>query len=174
MTEDLLKSGRKRSLFIPGETSEEVYIDQKKIEQILPHRDPFLMVDRIDKIDLQERCIRGYRQIDQADPIFKGHFPEEPVYPGVLLLECIGQIGACLSYFVKKKRTYLVKEDKPRKLRLIKIREVSFLGTVHPGNQVTLISKLLEDSDYTSLSLCQGLCGGEVKILALFEVYWLD
>ncbi len=174
MVEDLLRSGRRRSLFIPGETSEKVDFGQDQIKQILPHREPFLMVDRIEHINLKEKSICGYRKIDKTDPVFLGHFPEEPVYPGVLLLESIGQMGACISFFVKNNRTHLLKEDQPRKLRLIKIKEVSFLDPVHPGDKVTLVSKLIEDSDYTSLSVCQGLCGDEVKILALFEVYWLE
>ena len=61
------------------------------ITSLLPHRDPFLFVDRIEKADPEE--IVAYRRFTAAEPFFAGHFPEYPVVPGVLLIETLAQCG---------------------------------------------------------------------------------
>ncbi|WP_194190216.1 3-hydroxyacyl-ACP dehydratase FabZ [Clostridium chrysemydis] len=64
----------------------------KEIKEILPHRYPFLLVDRI--TELNEEKVVGYKNVTINDNFFQGHFPEEPVMPGVLILEAIAQVGA--------------------------------------------------------------------------------
>lgn len=169
-----IKSGRKRCLFVPGETSVAVVFDQDKIKRILPHRAPFLLIDRIDQVDLKEKSIRGYRNIDFGDPVFKGHFPGQPVYPGALLMEIIGQLGICLSYLLKEQRTFINEEDQPKNLRVIKVREVSFIDVVNPGDKLTVVAKSLEETDFISTNIGQVLHENQVKVLALYEIYWLD
>ncbi len=61
------------------------------IEELLPHRDPFLFVDRIERTDEQE--ITGYKLFKPTEFFFKGHFPEYPVVPGVILVETMAQCG---------------------------------------------------------------------------------
>ena len=61
------------------------------IKSLLPHRDPFLFVDRIEKADAEE--VVAYRRFTGAEPFFAGHFPQYPVVPGVLLIETLAQCG---------------------------------------------------------------------------------
>lgn len=65
----------------------------KEIREILPHRYPFLLVDRIVEIE-EGKSIRGYKNVSANEQFFQGHFPQEPVMPGVLILEAISQVGA--------------------------------------------------------------------------------
>ena len=74
-------------------------IDVKGIMEILPHRYPFLLVDRIVELE-KGKTITGIKNVTMNEPFFQGHFPEEPVMPGVLILEAMAQVGgilACLS-----------------------------------------------------------------------------
>ena len=69
-------------------------LDIMEIQKILPHRYPFLMIDRITELDPLVFA-KGYKNISYYDPYFQGHFPNEPVMPGVLQIEAIAQVGAC-------------------------------------------------------------------------------
>ena len=89
----LLKKHRKRLLISPEDVAFKLQIGRRDIERILPHRDPFLLLDRLTGIDLAGELITGTRTVRRDDPVFEGHFPESPVYPGVLELEMIGQLG---------------------------------------------------------------------------------
>ncbi len=89
----LARAGKKRPLWTPGPSTREVFLGRAAVERLLPHRDPFLFVERITAIDLDVPGIAGRRRIDPADPLFAGHFPGAPLYPGVLQLETMGQLG---------------------------------------------------------------------------------
>ncbi len=71
-------------------------IDIHKIRQILPHRYPFLMVDRVLDYTLGER-LTAIKNVTVNEPFFQGHFPERPVFPGVLILEALAQASALLA-----------------------------------------------------------------------------
>ncbi|MBI5274053.1 MAG: 3-hydroxyacyl-ACP dehydratase FabZ [Chlamydiales bacterium] len=68
----------------------------KQIATILPHNYPFLLVDRIIKIDLEKNLIVGQKNVTVNEPFFKGHFPGTPIMPGVLILEALAQTGGIL------------------------------------------------------------------------------
>ncbi|MCD8347742.1 MAG: 3-hydroxyacyl-ACP dehydratase FabZ [Lachnospiraceae bacterium] len=68
-------------------------LDSKQIMEILPHRSPFLLVDRIDELEPGVRAV-GRKCVSYNEPFFAGHFPQEPVMPGVLILEALAQVGA--------------------------------------------------------------------------------
>lgn len=73
-------------------------MDIKKICEILPHRYPFLLVDKILEIDLDKPSILGQKNVTMNESFFQGHFPEAPIMPGVLILEALAQTGGILVY----------------------------------------------------------------------------
>ena len=72
-------------------------IEIDRILQILPHRWPFVLVDRVTEVVPNER-IRGHKSVSMNEPWFVGHFPGRPIMPGVLILESLAQIGGLLAY----------------------------------------------------------------------------
>lgn len=74
------------------------YLDIKKIREILPHRYPFLLVDKIIEIDLEKPSILGQKNVTMNESFFQGHFPDAPIMPGVLILEALAQTGGILVH----------------------------------------------------------------------------
>jgi UDP-3-O-[3-hydroxymyristoyl] N-acetylglucosamine deacetylase/3-hydroxyacyl-[acyl-carrier-protein] dehydratase len=103
-----LKTKRGAPKFDPNA---EPIMDQKKIKELLPHRYPFLMVDKIMSISGNE--IVGIKNITANEPFFQGHFPDEPVMPGVLMIEAMAQVGGLLVLNSQKGKfsTYFIRID---------------------------------------------------------------
>ncbi|CAN5601296.1 3-hydroxyacyl-ACP dehydratase FabZ [soil metagenome] len=74
-----------------------IRLDIDRILQVLPHRYPFVLVDRVTDVIPNER-IRGHKCVSINEPWFQGHFPQRPIMPGVLILEAMAQIGGLLAY----------------------------------------------------------------------------
>ena len=72
-------------------------MDNVEIQSILPHRYPFLLVDRIRELDPDRRIV-GIKNVTVNEPFFQGHFPGRPVMPGVLILEALAQVGGVLAF----------------------------------------------------------------------------
>lgn len=88
----------------------------KEIKDILPHRYPFLMIDRVEEV-VEGKSAKGYKNVTINENFFNGHFPEYPVMPGVLILEALAQMGAiCIlsQEEFKGKIGFLVGADKVR------------------------------------------------------------
>jgi len=108
----------------------ETILDSQAIQELLPHRFPFLLVDRIIELVPRERIV-GIKQVSINEPFFQGHFPGAPVMPGVLVVEALAQVGAVLAL-----REI---EDRDSKLVLFTgIREARFRKPVVPGDTLTL------------------------------------
>jgi 3-hydroxyacyl-[acyl-carrier-protein] dehydratase len=171
----IIRRGRKYPLVSTApERDHVVNMGRTDIERILPHRDPFLFVDRISAIDLEQKAMVAHRTIDPKDPVFAGHFPGEPVYPGVLLIESLGQASICLQHFCSKGRMHLHDGDQPPRLRFLRIHHTLFTAEVSPGDELTLLAKVVEDNGYTAISAGQVLKGDTICVMAIMEVYLLD
>ncbi len=73
-------------------------IQTKDIPNILPHRYPFLLVDKIVEIDLEKNFVIGQKNVSFNEPFFQGHFPDAPIMPGVLIIEAMAQTGGVLVH----------------------------------------------------------------------------
>lgn len=108
----------------------ETVLDSQAIQELLPHRYPFLLVDRIIELVPRQRIV-GIKQVSINEPFFQGHFPGAPVMPGVLVVEALAQVGAVLAL-----REI---EDRDKKLVLFTgIRVARFRRPVVPGDTLTL------------------------------------
>ncbi len=104
-------------------------LDIKQIMDIIPHRPPFLLVDRILELETGVRAV-GIKSVTMNEPFFVGHFPGEPIMPGVLIVEALAQVGAV---------ALLSSESNQGKLALFAgINEFRFRGKVTPGDQLRL------------------------------------
>ncbi len=113
-------------------------LDIQKIRELLPHRYPFLLVDKVLAYEPGE-SLTAIKNVTFNEPCFQGHFPERPIFPGVLIIEAMAQAAALLGCVTMKERPeegsiyYLVGVDKAR-----------FKKTVHPGDQITLSIKFIK------------------------------
>lgn len=112
-------------------------IDIMGIMRLLPHRYPFLLVDRITSL-VPGKTVAGIKNVTMNEPFFQGHFPSRPVMPGVLILEGMAQVGGCMAYHslpdtVGEKLIYFAGIDKAR-----------FRRPVVPGDQILFQLELLK------------------------------
>jgi len=70
-------------------------MERSEIEMMIPHRPPFLWIDRVEELDPGVHCV-AVKVVDPADPIFAGHFPAKPILPGVLLIEAVAQTAGVM------------------------------------------------------------------------------
>ncbi|MEI6531817.1 MAG: 3-hydroxyacyl-ACP dehydratase FabZ [Chlamydiota bacterium] len=125
-------------------------LDIKDILKILPHRYPFLLVDKIIETDLDKPSIVGIKNVTFNEGFFQGHFPDAPIMPGVLLLEALAQVGGILVYqkgFQDKIAVFL------------NITQAKFRNPVKPGDVLYLHAEGIHFSSK----------GGRVKVRALIN-----
>jgi 3-hydroxyacyl-[acyl-carrier-protein] dehydratase len=109
-------------------------LDIKEIQQILPHRYPFLLVDKI--VTLEENKVVGIKNVTINEPFFQGHFPGTPIMPGVLVIEAMAQVGAVL--FLK------MNEHKNKLAYFTGIDKAKFRKPVMPGDQLRMELEVLK------------------------------
>ena len=116
-------------------TQTETIIDINKIREIIPHRYPFLLIDRITYLEPGLKAI-GYKNVSTNEPFFQGHFPGNQIMPGVLIIEAFAQLG-CVAM--------LVKEEYKNMVGLFAgIDSARFKKQVVPGDKLELYVELLK------------------------------
>jgi len=104
-----------------------------EIQKILPHRYPFLLVDRITKLTVGE-YIEGYKNVSISEPVFQGHFPDHPIYPGVMIIEGMAQAGGVLAF--KSMNNTSQEEIENKVVYFMSIDKAKFRAPVTPGDQL--------------------------------------
>ena len=104
-------------------------LDTQHLLTMLPHRYPFLLVDRIEKIRGDESCI-GIKNVTANEPFFLGHFPGQPVMPGVLLLEGMAQSAGAICALS------LGKDGRPQSVYFLTVDKAKFRRPVVPGDRI--------------------------------------
>lgn len=110
-------------------------LDINEIKKILPHRYPFLLVDRIEEMEPGVKAV-GYKNVTVNEPFFQGHFPEYPVMPGVLLIEALAQVGAVAILSLE--------ENKGKLAFFGGIKNAKFRKQVVPGDVVKLETEIIK------------------------------
>ena len=172
--QNLIKKLKKEPISLPKETTVLVDYDRSDIKKIIPHREPFLAIDRLRKLNLTEEAIEAERYINPQDPVLAGHFPDNPVYPGVLQLEIMGQAGLCLAYFLAQNSVDIVPDSKPIKGLFTKVHHATFIKSILPGDSLVIRSKIIECDDFLGLVGSQILKNHQICSLSLLEVYFDD
>lgn len=141
MSEDvaqLFRGATKEPLVPLADRGREPILDRKAVEAVLPHRDPFLFIDQVTLLDLEKGLIAARYDLSRAQDVFAGHFPNRPLWPGVLQMEAIGQAGIIL---------YLKRADMSglSTVTLTHIVGARFMRPVVPGGDVEVLARVLED-----------------------------
>jgi 3-hydroxymyristoyl/3-hydroxydecanoyl-(acyl carrier protein) dehydratase len=169
--EQFISRARRKPLLVPGQTTREVSLGRAEIQRMLPHRDPMLLVDLVNRVDLEQEALEARRRIDPADPVLKGHFPAHPVYPGALLVEAMGQASLCLNHLLAAGRVEVLPDDQPLPVRLLRIHHALFQAEVRPGDELVLMAKKIEDDSFTLTCGAQAMVDGKVCAVTLMDVF---
>ena len=129
-------------------------LDINEIKKILPHRYPMLLVDRILEVEPMKRAV-GIKNITAKEMLFLGHFPNEPIMPGVLLIEAMAQVGGVAMLYPEENRGKIAV--------FAKIDNVRFRKQVVPGDQVVTtaeVTKIMRGN--MGIIHCEGKVDGKV------------
>jgi beta-hydroxyacyl-ACP dehydratase FabZ len=136
-------------------------LDVKEIFKSIPHRYPFLLVDRIVEIEGTERIV-GIKNVSINENFFQGHFPNQPVMPGVLICEAMAQVGAIFAYKARGGAA----DNKV--FVLTGLDNVKFKRTVEPGDQLRMeLSCLKRRGSFWKM---QGVATVDGKLVAQAEI----
>jgi 3-hydroxyacyl-[acyl-carrier-protein] dehydratase len=125
------------------------------IQRLLPHRYPFLLVDRVVELEPNKRLL-AYKHVAINEPVFQGHFPDRPVMPGVLVVEAMAQAGGLLTQLSKN-----AGDDSAQTFYLVKVDNAKFSRMVVPGDRLELDVELKRQIRNMAQFLCIARVDGE-------------
>jgi beta-hydroxyacyl-ACP dehydratase FabZ len=136
-------------------------LNVKEILKHIPHRYPFVLVDRITEIDPEHKIV-GIKNVSMNENFFQGHFPNHPVMPGVLICEALAQVGAIFAHNARGGR------DEDKIFVLTGLDKVKFKRPVEPGDQLRLeVTCLKRRGSFWKLL---GVASVEDKLVAQAEI----
>ncbi|ACF50960.1 3-hydroxyacyl-[acyl-carrier-protein] dehydratase FabZ [Stenotrophomonas maltophilia] len=127
-------------------------IDVCQIQELLPHRYPFLLVDRVLELDIEAKRILAQKNVSINEPFFQGHFPGRPIMPGVLIIEALAQAGGVMTQLT------LGRDSQSKLFYMVKVENARFNKQVVPGDV------LLLDVQMKRLIRNMGWYYGEAKV----------
>ncbi|HET6469831.1 MAG TPA: 3-hydroxyacyl-ACP dehydratase FabZ [Geminicoccaceae bacterium] len=143
-------------------------IDHRGILRMLPHRYPMLLVDRVVELEAQRRAV-GIKNLTFNEPFFAGHFPGDPIMPGVLIVEALGQASAVLMV-----ASLGAGADEPRSVYFMSIDEARFRRPVRPGDQLRLEVELLRSKLGVWKFRGRGVVDGQLAAEAVYSAKLVD
>jgi 3-hydroxyacyl-[acyl-carrier-protein] dehydratase len=133
--------------------------DIKKVMDYLPHRYPFLLIDRV--IDMEAGAsITALKNVSVNEPFFQGHFPGQPVMPGVLVLEAMAQATGLLAF------SAMGNGHEAKLYLLVGIDKARFRGQVSPGDQIIISIKMKRSIRGIDMYECKAMVDGSIVVEA--------
>ena len=130
-------------------------LDINKVMELLPHRYPFLLIDRVNELE-EGKSLTAIKNVTINEPFFQGHFPGQPIMPGVLVLEAMAQATGLLAF------SSMGDAHKSRLYMLVGIDKARFRGQVVPGDQLVLNITLKRNMRGIGMYQCEAQINGDV------------
>lgn len=130
-------------------------LNQEQIKEIIPQRDPFLMIDEVEEFVPGESCI-AYKHVREEEPHFKGHFPGNPIMPGVLIIEALAQTGAVAILSME--------ENKGKNALFGGVDKLRFKKQVVPGDTLKLEIKIIKKKGPIGIGEAIATVDGKVAV----------